>query len=75
MAVTNTLTYYDTAKITAVKSSLVQAPGCKGLPGTNALAYLASSLVKQSELECLSGQGCSVANAKKLCMTVSYDFS
>ena len=41
MAVANTLAYYVTATITAVKSFIVQAPGLgwKGLPGTNTLAY------------------------------------
>jgi hypothetical protein len=29
MQVANTLAYYDTAIITAVKSFIVQAPGCK----------------------------------------------
>ncbi len=29
MAVANTLTYYDTATITSIKSFIVQAPGAK----------------------------------------------
>jgi hypothetical protein len=35
----NTLFYYDTAKITAVLSFIVQAPGWKALPRTNTQAY------------------------------------
>jgi hypothetical protein len=41
--VANTLAYYDTATITAVKSFIVQAPGLKLLAKTNGLAYLDSS--------------------------------
>jgi hypothetical protein len=40
MAVANTLAYYITATITAVKSFIVQALGWKSLPRTNTPAYL-----------------------------------
>jgi hypothetical protein len=57
MALANTLAYYDTTAISALKSFLVHAPGYinnyyarqkECLPGTNTLAYLLddSSLVK-----------------------------
>ena len=42
----NTLAYYDTATITAVKSFIVQAPGfAKKLSETNTLAYFVSPSV------------------------------
>jgi hypothetical protein len=44
MTVTNTLSYYGTATITAVKCFIVQALGWKGQPVTNAIAYNAELL-------------------------------
>jgi hypothetical protein len=50
MAVANTLAYYDTETLAAVKSFIVYDPGCKGLPGVNASAYLASLLVTKKKV-------------------------
>ncbi len=49
----NTLAYYDTATITAVKSFIVQAPGgqsCKTFYGSNLRIF-------RNKLECLSLAG------------------
>ncbi len=40
----NTLAYYNTATITAVKSFIVQAPGHFRQPSDNAVKYIFSSI-------------------------------
>ncbi len=69
MEVANTLAYYDTATITAVKSFIVQAPGCffrathkydarlERLPGTNTIAFSSGASLTRKERLLTSSPG------------------